>query len=557
MIATLKANIKPLLILCLSWGLYFIIYWPLLFYINDAGDLTAGWRIVWADWALHLSQVHAFAYQPFFYVLSNNPIFAGHDIAYPFATNLVSGLLVKSGVSVVLAFVVPSLIYSLCLLIALYTFGKIMTQSGAAAILGIFLFLLSGGFEFYYYFGDLAKDFSLEKMLYPPEHYTFLEDKGFYWKSVILSSLIPQRALLMGMPWMLFSLSYLLYHYKSGFVKARDEYLFLAGLLTGPLAIVHSHSLLALFFICAFLFFTDLKNYRRWIFYGVGVALTAVPWLHYLVGSDTSGFLEFYPGWYSNKSERDEFFLLFWLRNWGLFFPMAIIALGLVFVRGSRWLNFGSFLYGKERLLYIAFAILFVLANLFKFQPNLWDNTKLLLWSHLGLSFLVAHFLVLLFRKGHAAKFATVILVWFTCMSGLVDLVKSLHVHRESYVMLPRAQLELGEKLRELSQHDDIIMSPNHHLHFTSTVTGRGILMGYRGWLWTYGFDSGERDRDMSRIYQGDSETKSLLVKHSIDYVVIDQLALKDYSADKAYFDEHYEKVIDEHGVNVYRVPKI
>ena len=111
MIEFLRANHKALLLLYLTWGLYFFIYWQALFFFNDAGDLVAGWRIIWADWAMHLSQVHAFAYQPFFHVLNNSPIYAGNIIAYPFLTNLISGLMLKSGFSLITAFVVPSIVF--------------------------------------------------------------------------------------------------------------------------------------------------------------------------------------------------------------------------------------------------------------------------------------------------------------------------------------------------------------------------------------------------------------------------------------------------------------
>ena len=551
----LKDNYKPLLFLFLTWGLYFIIYWHFVFFLSDNGDLTAGWRIIWADWAFHLSQAHAFAYQPFLHVLNNNPIYAGSPIAYPFATNLISGLLIKSGVNVVAAFVVPSILYSLLLILTLYVFGKLITNTATAAVLGIFLFLLSGGIEFIYYLTDIVKDPTIGNIIYPPHHYSFLEERGFYWKSVLLSSLIPQRAMLLGMPWMLISLSFLFVHYRSGFAKVRPVSMFAAGMFAGFLVIVHTHSLMVLFIICVCMFVTDLKHYRQWLSFALGVATTSLPWIPFLTGENTIGFFGIVPGWYAHESQLGESVLAFWLRNWGLFFPMVFIALFMTFTgRGRQWLCSNKIRFGKERTIYVPFLLLFILANLFRFQPHLWDNTKLFLWSCMGFSFLVAQLVVALFDKGRLMKGVGVILVVLMCFSGLIDIVKSMHVHRESHVMVPADLIELGKKLRDMSEPDDIIMSSSNHLNFASTVTGRGVLKGYDGWLWSYNIDYRGREADIRKIYRGDSSYRTLLQKYSIDYVVLDRSAEEEYGADRSFLNNHFEYVMGAGTTAVYRI---
>lgn len=554
MTAYLKSNFRPLLLLFSTWGLYFIIYWPFLFFVSDSGDLTAGWRIVWADWAFHLSQAHAFAYQPFLHVLNNNPIYAGMPIAYPFATNLISGLLMKSGIGVTAAFVAPSIVYSLLLLLALYVFGKLITNNSAAAVLGIYLFLLSGGIEFYYYLQDVIKEPTLSTILYPPHHYSFLEEKGFYWKSVVLSSLIPQRSMLLGMPWMLFSLSFLLVHYRSGFSKVGHAALFAVGLFTGLLMIVHTHSLMVLSIICACLLAMDLKHYRHWLSFALGVAITAIPWLPFLVGKNTTGFFGFVPGWYAHESQLNEPSIVFWLRNWGVFFPMACLALFMAFNKEGRWLSPDKERLGKERYLFAIFLLLFILANLFRFQPHLWDNTKILVWSCMGLSFLVARLVVVLSTRSGLMKGVGAALVALMCFSGLIDLVKSLHVNRESHVMIPADHIEMGRKLRDLSDSDDIVMTSNNHLNFASTVTGRSVLKGYDGWLWSYNIDYRDREADIKKIYQGDPSFKVLLQKYGVDFVVVDSPAEKEYGADRSFFDNHFERVLSAGATTVYRL---
>ncbi|MBT4521982.1 MAG: hypothetical protein HOC23_18440 [Halieaceae bacterium] len=551
-----RDNYGPLAALFLSWGTYFVLFWPQLFYLSEAGDLIAGWRIIWADWALHLTQAHAFAFQPFIHVLDNNPIFAGSNIAYPFVTNWLSGMLISAGTALDTAFVTPSIAFSLALLFSLFIFGRVLTHSGWVAVLGISLFFLSGGLEFYYYLGDLAVEFSWEKVLYPPHHYTFLEEHGFYWKSIILSSLIPQRALLLGMPCMLLSLTYITARYQTGFTGTSYRTLFTVGLATGFLAIIHTHSLLVLFLICCCLFISDLKNYRFWLSFAFGVSCTALPWLPFLLGDNTSGFMQFHPGWYG-ASEGDSPFidwLWFWFKNWGLFFPLCLITLVLLFIRGGQFLGFGSGSDGKQQPLFLAFSLLFVLANVFQFQPYLWDNTKILLWAHLGLSFLVAQLVARIFNKGYPAKVIASTMVMLMVFSGLIDLVKSLHVERESHTMVSSGQIELARQLRDLSDPTDIILTPDYHLHFITTISGRGVLMGYRGWLWSYNIDYAERERDIKAIYSGATNTNALLQKYAIEYIVVDELAVRDFSANRAYFESNFATVLSNREATIYRV---
>ena len=150
-------------------------------------------------------------------------------------------------------------------------------------------------------------------------------------------------------------------------------------------------------------------------------------------------------------------------------------------------------------------------------------------------------------------KGVSVVLVVLMCFSGLIDIVKSLHVTRESHIMVSADHIEVGRKLRDLSEPDDIIMSSNNHLNFASTVTGRGVLKGYDGWLWSYNINYRDREADMKKIYQGDPSFKLILQKYSVDFVVVDRIAEKEYGADRSFFDNHFENVLSAGTTTVYR----
>lgn len=57
--------------------------------------------------------------------------------------------------------------------------------------------------------------------------------------------------------------------------------------------------------------------------------------------------------------------------------------------------------------------------------------------------------------------------------------------------------------------------------HPVGMLSGRRVLMGYPGWLWTEGLPTAERERDVRAIYGFTSDAPGLLAKYRVDYVVI------------------------------------
>ncbi len=103
------------------WGLYFGFLWPRMLFERSDG-LYAGWRTLWADWSVHFAYANVFAYRRIEDWFSTNPVFAGAGFHYPFLADGLSGLLMRAGMDLIPAFVIPSLIASLALVALLFVF---------------------------------------------------------------------------------------------------------------------------------------------------------------------------------------------------------------------------------------------------------------------------------------------------------------------------------------------------------------------------------------------------------------------------------------------------
>lgn len=511
-------------------------------YFNDHGDLVAGWRNIWGDWAMHLSQASSFSYQPILKVIENHPLYSGIPLTYPFVINLISGLLMRSGLDIVPAFILPSIFLSFLLLLALFVFGKVITNSSKQIILAITIFLCSGGLGFVYYFDDLSNNFSWSNVFYPPHEYTHMKNIGYYWTTTLLAHLVPQRAFLLGMVVGLFILSYLLFHFKNNFEKTSNSKMFIVGLITGLLSYIHNHTLIILFFISLWLFFWSAKKHKYWISFAIGATLTAIPFFLLFQGPNINHYMQFLPGWLANKKELNVPAWIFWIKNWGLLIPLFILAMSKLKIEK------------KLRVFIFGFVLIFFLANFFIFQPSSWDNAKIFLWVYLVFSFPVAGLLLKFWQNNSLGKLLAVILFFILIASGGIDLIRVLNTSKESFVMVDKQEIELAQFLRKNSTAQDIVLTSDEHLHWVPIIAGRNIVMGYRGWLWSYGIDYSNREQDIKDIYQGKTNALELIRKYNITFVVTDEQTKRDFNSNEEFFVSNFPMLIASPKYNVYTV---
>ena len=523
-----------------SWGLYFLVLWPRMFF-ERADGLHAGWRTVWADWVAHLAYANVFAERPFGSWLASHPLFATQRFDYPFLADAISGLLMRAGMDRVGAFVLPSLLASLLLVALLYAFYAVLLRTPRRALLASTLFFTNGGLGFLLFASDLAQDPSWSLLAVPPREYTWLEAQHIEWINVVSSELLPQRGLLLGLPIGLGVLLVLLRHRASGFAHASPAKLVALGGLASVLVVTHAHSFLVLAWLCAWLFLFDLRHWRPWLTFAAAAAvpsLALVALSYHDVGS--RGFFAWYPGWLANPAGPHPIspWLFLWL-NWGVFLPIAAVSL----------LRLG----GLRQPLVLAGATLFLAAMLFRFQPHPWDNTKLLTWAHLLLCVPVTQYLAHLWsRPGALGRQLAVVLLCFTTASGFLDVWRLLGGDAVSARMWSREELELADAFRSLSPPNALVLCSDDHHHWVPALAGRSVLLGYRGWLASYGIDYATIERDVqTMLSSGDPE---LLERYGVDFVVIGRSERESFGAREESFEPRYPVVSQGAGAKVFEV---
>jgi uncharacterized membrane protein len=52
-------------------------------------------------------------------------------------------------------------------------------------------------------------------------------------------------------------------------------------------------------------------------------------------------------------------------------------------------------------------------------------------------------------------------------------------------------------------------------------LTGRRIVMGYRGWLWTHGIDYRTLERAVAAMYAGDPGSEALFARYGVTHIYV------------------------------------
>ncbi|MCW7080239.1 MAG: hypothetical protein OCU16_03985 [Candidatus Methanospirare jalkutatii] len=498
---------------------------------------------VWGDYPFHTSIITSFAY-------GNNipPVylqFSGKPMHYPVLMDFLSALLLLS-LDIRTAILLPNVLFQFCLFASLFFLSLRLTGNRIASALSCVLFIFSG---------------------YPPG----LDAFNIHFLNPIYAVILPQRTAIFGMSisFIVYSLLFHAFFEQSEQVEgeergserreglewqnqcsvcARRRELFLAGTLIGLLPYIHAHSFIVTTFVSLFLaVFASLNALRRGrsaefvrvfpalIFLLAPLFLFALPQVLAIRTQVSENFFMFYPGW---TDKNRDIILEF---NWSG--ASAIISFILsLFLMLKFWilnLNVLSFLiplgfYEVKRavkIFYMPFLLVFVVANIVKFQPWYWDNYKLFLhWF--SLSVVLAGF-ALLWMCERLKKFKRGVLTGILSVSVLSALLFSAtffgavthaFMFYEQPTLWTPADFEVAAWVRENTHPESVFLTAGGqvaHNHPVPALAGRRILLGYEGWLWSHGFNWSEMQEVKRAEIKMFSGELSLFSKYGVDYVCV------------------------------------
>ena len=387
------------------------------------------------------------------------------------------------------------------------------------------------------------------------------------WYTPLMAWWLPQRTLLFGFAAAI-SVLLLVFAGASSHGPSWEPFA-LAGVLIGLLPIVHVQTLIALSILLFVLLWR--RRRREWLaLVGIAVLLggfrlaqlglsqhgaSVTPY-----GTNVYPWLE--PGWMANAgtvanpsgrlplSIGNVFtgaiqavamlstpqWWGFWFANLGIAVPLlAVVAIAAV--ARLTGLQAGRVMTAAfpVPLLELALGalIIFAACNLVVFQSWNWDNTKLLVYWYLVIALLIGA-LATHWWKRVWPRVAALVLVAPVLLTGALVVLRLLpwtppeDAITGPYTIATAQEQQLASTIDRVTPKGAVFLTFGRPNDPVLAVAGRIGVMGYGGWLWSYGISFETRYEDVQTMYNGcaaDAATCpvfSLLRKYGISYVEVD-----------------------------------
>ena len=477
---------------------------------GDDGGISTGVDHNLGDLPFHIAVITSFVYGDNF--PPEHPELAGVRLTYPFLVDFASALLMRAGASLHDALFFVNVILGLSLAALLFRWASHVTRDRLAAVATPVLVFFSGGLGFRF----LARDVDpgaggLVGLLSGLTHdYTIQMTGHLRWGNLVITMLMPQRSILLGMPLVVAVWTLWWQALREDQEPARERRMMTgAGVITGLLPLVHSHAFAVTLAVGGALVLLT-RRLRGWAAYFAAAVIVAAPQVAWFLSDSalqTKRFLAWHIGW--DRGTQGP--LAFWLDNLGLFIPLLV--LGLAWGLSAGWLP------RRVALFYAPFAFCFIVPNLLQLSPWIWDNIKFLVWWHVASAPIVALALVRIWRIGGGLRaLAAVLFVALTLAGGLdVWRVASKTIDHALY---DGPSVTFGHRVRAVTRPGAIVL---HAPVYNSEVylAGRRSVIGYPGHPWSQGLDAGTREEDVRHIYTGAADADALLARHRVDYILL------------------------------------
>lgn len=525
----------------------FILFWFLLFFplfkshtfsIKEDGWYSGGGS--WSDMALHSTYAHSFAFQP--YLSLRDPLFTQEKTTYPFIADFYSGLLVRYGLSIQLSLLIPNILMVFLSLGLIFVLCKSITTTPIYPWIVSSIFFLNGSLNWKKITNDLSDYPSslLKFFQHLPHDYSNMFREGYVWTNIISTYLLPQRGFLSALPAYLVGLIIGWQLLEKKDLKKMSVLAVLIGML--PLVYTHTFFLmLGLFLgISGWMLLTKKIILKNLLIPFLLLILTSSLQIYWQFSHSLSGQMpHFKLGWMKTSSIS---IWSFWLKNWGVFLPISIISIVFLFIQK------------KHQSLKIITALSlasFILTNLFIFQAYDWNNMKFMLLNYFVFSLVVGLFLVKIVQKKLALKPIVIAILFSLSLGGILSITKE---SQNSSLISSNEDILVASLIKQKTAPDSIFLTASNHNHPVPMLTGRHIVMGYPGWLWTYGINYHPVAEDINHIYSGSNQARQLLDKYQIDYVVIGPYEKLKNKPNREFFFNNFSSIIETKDTIVFEI---
>lgn len=495
----------------------------------------------YGDTAMHLAFIKNIAVSgkmpPHYSLLAGQEVFG-----YPFLCESVSSVFLLFGAGLKLAYILPCIPALVSIFGGVWLLARQALQHPGKATLASLLFIYGAGLGFLYFLGSKEQFASIFTGYYTTP--TNFVEKNLRWVNCIADLLVPQRATMMGWALAMPAL-YLLYRFA---FQGEKHLWFALGLLAGSMPLMQTHSLLMMVIVSAVYLCRPAKEaiqnrswtgLRPWIAYAATAGTLCIPQLFGVIFQQTSGgngFLQPVFNWVNNGTGEN--FFWFYIKNIGIVYILMIPA----------------FLWADKamRSLFLGGFVVKVISELVVFQPNYYDNIKLLYFWFLLTCILVAGAVWDWISRIHSRP-AKAILAAAVVVTGTLSVILTLGREAISnYQVFSASGIVLAEYVDENAASDAVFLTGRQHLNPVASLAGRQIICGSSLYVYFHGMHFEAQDAAVREMYENPSE--ELLHTWDVDYVMYSSYERNDYQNHEDWYAQRYPVWFRQGEYTIYQI---
>lgn len=504
---------------------------------NENGGYSVG-QSTYGDLSLHTA-IASSALQAAFPL--HNCLMIGETMAYPYLVDTFASSCMLLGMPLNTAMVFTGTLICSMIYCGYALLCAQLCRKKWAAVFAFLLLFLNGGLGFFYVLDAKIENGiitglqqNLQTLMngYYKAPTNQPEPYNLRWVNIICDMLIPQRGFMGGFAMLMPALNLLL----PPLIKKKQpsgRATLLLGLFAGGLPLIHTHSFLGLvllsFGLCLYSLLHEKKEnlpsaISFWLQYAILAGVLSIPQLFgftFRQVSSSNHFLRFWFNWCNNvkgDGKLIDTYLWFYLKNIGL--PYVLILLALLKRKPVGAVELPREIY-QNRLLACGAFIIYLAVETVKFQPNIYDNNKLLyIWFLLCLP-MAADYACEAFNrlKGLNGRWLLAVMALTICFTSSL-----LTIAREcvsDYGAYSKNDIEAADYIRENTEPGCVFLTGNQHLNPVSSLAGRSIVCSSDIYLYYHGFTTAERRGKVLAFYEDPANQLDILRQYQVEYIYV------------------------------------
>ena len=283
-----------------------------------------------------------------------------------------------------------------------------------------------------------------------------------------------------------------------------------------------------------------------WGIFLILVLIFALPQLFMWTFSQASGdnFVRSHFNWSNNGDQ----YIVFYLKNLGLPFVLLLLS---SFVVSARNLKIGA-----------PYLLIWFVAELAAFQPNDYDNNKLLFVGAVFICGIAADALVQIYERYGAVYWCSAIgkagvvllgacLLFVSAISGFLTMGRE---WVSDYELYTASAVKACRYIEDETTPWDVILTSTAHNSPVPALTGRSIVCGSSSFLYYHGLNYQQNEQDVETMYTSPASAKELFRKYDVNYIYLSNQEYGTYNVDVNGLYEVADVVWQKDDVSVWKV---